>query len=165
MRELILNADLSAWIKANMTGAPDLRRVRIFCDTTIPFDWLPGNREKYIGITLWDKIWLREPFELNCEGAYELLFHELVHVRQFQRRPVRFPIGYLLNLRFKGYRDHPAEIEARTVAAKTRLKYFPPPPPVSTAPPAPVSTAPPIELLSNPELNAPPTDEALDWCI
>jgi len=107
-----------------MTNAPDLGRVRIFCSPTIPFDWLPGNRRQYIGITLWNRIWLREPFKLTSEDSYELLFHELVHVRQFQRNPITFPLKYLLYLRVKGYRDHPAEIEARAVAAQLRAAYF-----------------------------------------
>ena len=124
MRELTLSPELISWIKANMSNAPDLRRVRIVCAPTIPFDWLPGNRAQYVGITLWDKIWLREPFELKEEAAYELLFHELVHVRQFQRRPIKFPLMYILQLRLNGYRNHPAEIEARTIAAKLRALYF-----------------------------------------
>ncbi len=124
MREFTLPSELAAWIKANMKDAPDLRRVRIVCGPTIPFDWLPGNRAQYVGITLWDRIWLREPFELMGQAAYELLFHELVHARQFQRHPIRFPISYLLNLRVKGYWDHPAEIEARTIAAKLQGMYF-----------------------------------------
>ena len=124
MRELKLTPELVGWIKANMADALDLRRVRIVVQPKIPFDWLPGDRGQYVGITLWDQIWLREPFELNSPDAYELLFHELVHVRQFQRHPVKFPLAYVLNLRLKGYRSNPYEVEARAVAASMRRKYF-----------------------------------------
>lgn len=124
MRELILPTELASWIEASMTDAPQLGRVRIFCGPRIPFDWLPGDRSRYAGITLWNRIWLRDPFELKGEDAHELLFHELVHVRQFRRNPVWFSLAYLFYLCVKGYREHPAEIEARTVAAELRLKFF-----------------------------------------
>jgi len=123
MPGISLPAELARWIEANFPGAPDLRRVRISCDARIPFDWLPGNRRKYIGITLWNRIHLRTPFNLESIEGIELLFHELVHVRQFARNPVWFPIRYLIFLGLKGYRNHPAEIEAREVAAELIAKY------------------------------------------
>src|SRR4051812_26490080 len=110
MREISLSEPLARWIEASFPGAPELRRVRIFCGARIPFDWLPGNRKKYIGITLWNRIYLRMPFSLESEGELELLFHEMVHVRQFARNPVWFPIRYLIFLALKGYRNHPAEV-------------------------------------------------------
>ena len=123
MPEISLPAPLARWIESNLPDAPDLRRVRISCAPRIPFDWLPGNRTKYVGITLWNRIHLRAPFELNGDAAIELLFHELVHVRQFGKHPFWFPLSYLLYLAFKGYCNHPAEIEARTVAAQLMEKY------------------------------------------
>jgi hypothetical protein len=43
----------------------------------------------------------------------KLVRHELAHVRQWQRRPLAFPVLYVWNhLRF-GYRDNPYEVEAR----------------------------------------------------
>ncbi|HLX62093.1 MAG TPA: hypothetical protein VKX17_12500 [Planctomycetota bacterium] len=123
MPELIIPQPLARWIQAHMPGAPDLRRVRIFCGPRIPFDWLPGFRKKYIGITLWGRIHLREPFDFETPGKIELLFHELVHVRQFNAHPLWFPISYLLKFVVKGYRNHPAEIEAREVAAELWRKY------------------------------------------
>ena len=124
MRELTLPTELAGWIEATMTDAPKLGRVRIFCGPRIPFDWLPGDRRRYMGMTLWNRIWLREPFELKGEGAHELLFHELVHVRQFLRNPIWFPLAYVFYLGLKGYREHPAEVEARAVAAELRRKFF-----------------------------------------
>ncbi len=123
-KSFAIPVDLAHWITAHMNDAPEIRRVRIFRGGTIPFDWLPGNRKKYIGITLWNQIWLREPFELDAEERYELLFHELVHVRQFAKNPIAFPIRYLVWLVLKGYWNHPAEIEARAVAAQLRTAYF-----------------------------------------
>lgn len=124
MPEILLPEPLARWIEANLPGAPDLSRVRIFCDARIPFDWLPGNRKKYIGITLWNRIHLRAPFDLRSQSEIELLFHELVHVRQFARNPIWFPVRYLIFLALKGYRNHPAEIEARAVAEELSGKYF-----------------------------------------
>jgi hypothetical protein len=124
METVAIPEELSRWITAHMPGAPDLRRVRVFRGPAIPFDWLPSNRKKFIGITLWNRIWMREPFDLDCEERFELLFHELVHVRQFAKNPVGFPLRYLMGLVLKGYWNHPAEVEARAVAAELRGKYF-----------------------------------------
>ncbi len=124
-RTLEIPAELRGWIEAHMDAAPDLSRVRIHCGPTMPFDWLPGNRKRYSGITLWNRIWLREPFELAREEQYELLLHELVHVRQFAKNPILFPIRYAIGLVMKGYWNIPAEIEARAVAAICGENYSP----------------------------------------
>jgi hypothetical protein len=116
-------APLVRWLECNMSGAPAFDRVRIFRGGRIPFDWLPGFRSRYVGITLWNTIYLREPFELHGDAAHELLFHELVHVRQFQRSPIGFPLKYLFFLLTRGYRRHPAEIEARDDAAALLTKH------------------------------------------
>ena len=46
----------------------------------------------------------------------ELLTHELVHVRQWQKDPL-FPIRYSLATLRHGYEDNPYEVEARTLAS------------------------------------------------
>jgi hypothetical protein len=49
----------------------------------------------------------------NAPVTQRLLQHELAHVRQWQQRPITFPLRYVwLHLRH-GYRDNPFEIEAR----------------------------------------------------
>ena len=121
---IVIPERLARWIESNMPGAPDVERVQIFCGNTIPFDWLPGNRKKYIGITLWNKIFLREPFELNSDAGVELLLHELVYVRQFAKNPFSFPLRFLFFLAVKGYPNHPAEIEARAVAAELLDRFI-----------------------------------------
>jgi hypothetical protein len=46
-----------------------------------------------------------------------LLRHELEHVRQWQERPLAFPLLYVINhVRF-GYRDNPYEVAARHAEA------------------------------------------------
>jgi hypothetical protein len=42
-----------------------------------------------------------------------LLRHELVHVRQWQRAPLTFPLHYAWQHLKHGYRDNPYEVEAR----------------------------------------------------
>jgi hypothetical protein len=53
----------------------------------------------------------------DVELSDRLLRHELAHVRQWQRRPLTFPVRYAwCHLRF-GYRDNPYEAEARRAEA------------------------------------------------
>ena len=42
-----------------------------------------------------------------------LLRHELAHVRQWQRRPLVFPLLYILSHLRHGYESNPFEVEAR----------------------------------------------------
>ena len=105
-----------------MEGAPDLKRVRVICGARLPFDFIP-RFSHYIGLTLWNTIYLREPFQLGSADSFELLFHELVHVAQFQRAAFQFPLSYLWWLGVRGYRRHPAEIEARRIAADCLAKF------------------------------------------
>jgi hypothetical protein len=42
-----------------------------------------------------------------------LMRHELAHVRQWQERPLAFPVLYLWKHLRYGYRDNPYEVEAR----------------------------------------------------
>jgi len=122
MRELIIPAQLARWISANMERPPDLSRARIFCGRQLPLDAIPGFKP-YVGVTFWNRIYLREPFSFEDAGNIELLVHELVHVRQFQESLLWFPLKYLWFLCVRGYVNHPAEIEARKVASETRGKF------------------------------------------
>lgn len=118
--ELQIPSALARWISAHMDRAPDLSGVRIFCGEKLPFDrWL----KPYVGVTLWNRIYLREPFSFEDNGKFELLIHELVHVRQFQQSPLLFPLKYLWYLMTRGYANHPAEYEAITIAAQTRSRF------------------------------------------
>ena len=105
-----------------MEGAPELKRVRVYCGARLPFDWIPSF-SRYVGLTLWNTIYLREPFHLDDADSFELLFHELVHVAQFQRGTFKFPLSYLWWLCVRGYLNHPAEIEARRIAAECLAKF------------------------------------------
>lgn len=109
---------MTEWIESRMPGAPRMARVRFLVVTRLPFDFLPGF-QRYIGLTLWSRIYLREPFDLEGLASYDLLFHELVHVRQFQTQPLLFPLKYLWWQCTVGYQNNPAEIEARSIAAAT----------------------------------------------
>jgi hypothetical protein len=92
----------------------------------MPFSWIPGNG-KMDGLTLWRTIYVQDRFwspdALN-QSAIELLFHELTHVEQFRRNPVRFPVKYLIDHFRFGYFNNPAEVEARERAAQLAADYF-----------------------------------------
>lgn len=119
----------SLWVKRRIDWPEDLRRllgrafphlgvsetVALYRCHRLPFDWLPGDRSKYSAMTLWNSVFLREGcFPPNGKAEMTvILLHELVHVEQFRRNPVLFPLKYLLGLMKHGYADHPAEIEAR----------------------------------------------------
>jgi len=70
---------------------------------------LSGMRGPAAAVTLGNTILVHPAVELTDR----LVRHELVHVRQWRRQPLSFPIRYLwCHLRF-GYRDNPFEVEAR----------------------------------------------------
>jgi hypothetical protein len=49
----------------------------------------------------------------HTQPTPRLLRHELAHVRQWQARPLTFPLRYLWCHVRHGYRDNPYEVEAR----------------------------------------------------
>jgi hypothetical protein len=57
-------------------------------------------------------------------AGIELVLHELVHVMQFRRNPITFPLRYLINHVRYGYDRNPAEVEARETAARLSAVYF-----------------------------------------
>ena len=77
--------------------------------------WLfrvPGFR-RFDGYELGPLILLRRAL---AETSDDLVVHELCHVWQSQRRPVRMWLSYL----YRGYRSNPHEVEARHAATATR---------------------------------------------
>ncbi len=85
----------------------DIGRVRIASPR-----WLfrlPWFR-RFDGYTMWNLILLRSAHLISDE---DLICHELCHVWQMQRRPVRMPLSYLRH----GYANNPYEREARRAVA------------------------------------------------
>lgn len=109
-----------------MPAVAPVDRLRILSCRRLPFEWPPGRRSRIRGITLWRRVYLLDrccPVD-GCDfPAVELLLHELVHVEQFRRNPLRFPLRYLRDLVRFGYLQHPAEIEARQRAAALITAY------------------------------------------
>jgi hypothetical protein len=56
--------------------------------------------------------------------SLELILHELVHVAQYRRNPVLFPLRYLINHVRYGYDRNPAEVEARETASRLAASFF-----------------------------------------
>jgi hypothetical protein len=85
----------------------------------IPFWWIPGNRNVQ-GLTLWNTIYITSsqcPVDLLDRRIVSLIFHELIHVEQFQRHPLLFPLVYVWGHLRYGYWNNPAEVEARERSA------------------------------------------------
>ena len=79
------------------------------------------------GLALVNRVYLRSehcPIDPVDRNTVELVFHELVHVLQFRRNPLRFPFRYLLHHFQYGYANNPAEVEARQFAAQLVDEYF-----------------------------------------
>jgi hypothetical protein len=71
--------------------------------------WLSGHRRAAAAVTIGRTIIVHPGVPLSRR----LIRHEMAHVRQWQRRPLTFPLHYTwLHLRH-GYRDNPYEVEAR----------------------------------------------------
>ncbi len=103
-----------------------LRGVRVRCCNRLPFQWLPGFMPNVRGITLWNTIYLKEhccPIDPASDDLVELLLHELVHVGQFRRGPISFPLGYLAEFVRRGYWNIPAEVEARERSTDLIARY------------------------------------------
>lgn len=118
---------LADWIDRALPELGGVRRVRLLTGDRLPFDWLPGGTYGYEGVTLWRRVYLRarrRPLDFDDWGDVLLLLHELVHVLQFRRRPLLFPLLYLAGLVRHGYRRHPAEREARERSAALAAAYW-----------------------------------------
>jgi hypothetical protein len=93
----------------------------------LPFDWLPGDRQRFSAITLWNAVHVRDrgvPFDPLAPHWLELVLHELVHVAQYARLgSAGFPAAYVLGLARHGYHAHPLEHEAREKAAELVARF------------------------------------------
>jgi len=124
--DIAIAACLMEWIDRNMPELRGTHGVRVRCCDRLPFQWLPGFMPAVCGITLWNTIYLKravcriEPGDL---ASVELLLHELVHVGQFRRDPISFPLVYLVHLARFGYWNIPAEREARDRAEDLIKRY------------------------------------------
>jgi hypothetical protein len=117
---------LVQWIRIRFPAIGDPNKIRFRSCPRIPFWWIPGNRNMS-GLTLGNRVYVRAehcPVDPTNRGTVELVFHELVHVLQFRRNPLRFPFRYLLHHLMYGYAGNPAEIEARQTAARLVDEYF-----------------------------------------
>jgi len=122
---VFLPAALEEYI-ATALSFPDLVHVQFRLCRRIPFSWLVGGK-RLAGLTLWNRIyvlsewWPQEPLtQLNVE----LVIHELVHVLQYRRNPIKFPLRYVIDYFRYGYENNPAEAEARQVAARLTESFF-----------------------------------------
>src|SRR5262249_51691447 len=114
------------WIDKKMPAVGGIQKVKVYCCDRLPFEWLPGDRSHYTGITFWNSVYLRNsrcPHNPCDRADVELLLHELVHVEQYRESPVLFVLKYLLNLLLYGYHDNPAEVEARERADNLMVAY------------------------------------------
>ncbi len=70
---------------------------------------LSGMKASAAAVTLGDAILVHPDVRLTAG----LLRHELAHVRQWQERPLTFPLRYVLEHLRRGYAHNPYEVEAR----------------------------------------------------
>jgi hypothetical protein len=87
-------------------------RVRIVC---VP--WLFGLPwfRRFDGYTMWNLVLLRSS---RLVADDDLVCHELCHVWQMQRHPIRMPLSYLR----VGYARNPYEEEAQRAATESRAR-------------------------------------------
>ena len=114
------------WIRTNIPDIGDPSNIVLKACRRIPFWWIPGNRH-VAGVTLWHTVYVTEPrwpFDPLDHESVAFLFHELMHVAQFRRHPILFPLRYLADHWRYGYWNNPAEIEARDGAARMTSAYF-----------------------------------------
>jgi hypothetical protein len=118
---VFLPQDVADWISRQMQlkDLGDLTTVQLRLCRRIPFGWLVRTRT-FAGLTLWNRVYVIERFwqtQPLSAATVELVLHELVHVVQYRRNPIIFPLRYLVNHIRYGYEKNPAEVEARTIAA------------------------------------------------
>ena len=123
---VLLPESLCSWVDEHLPTLRSAEGVRFKTCERIPFWWIPGNRHVE-GVTLWNTVYLTEnhcPIDLFDRRTVELIFHELIHVEQFRRNTISFPFKYLLGHIRYGYWMNPAEVEARSRAARLTKIYF-----------------------------------------
>jgi hypothetical protein len=125
--ELHLPECFKSWLSAKLPELRGFKNIRFFISEKLPFDWLPADRSSIIGITFWNKVYLRKSdflkAELTDKNFVRLIIHELVHVGQFFKNPARFPFQYLYHYAKIGYKNMPEEIEAREGAERLLAEF------------------------------------------
>lgn len=121
---VFLPQDVADWISRQLLlkDLGDLTTIQFRLCCRIPFGWLVRARS-FAGLTLWNRVYLVEScwcVEPLTASTLELVFHELVHVVQYRRNPILFPLRYWMNHVRYGYERNPAEVEAREMAGKLR---------------------------------------------
>lgn len=122
---VVLPQRVADWI-AERLPVGNLNKIQFHLCRRIPFWWVVPGRT-FAGLTLWNRIYVIEPcwcVEPLQRNTAELIVHELVHVLQYRRNPVLFPIRYLASHLKHGYDKNPAEVEARETAARV-VEAFP----------------------------------------
>ena len=115
---------LGDWVSGQF-GLSDIQAIHFRLCRRIPLSWLLGR--KLIGLTLWNRIYLLEDYWLSAQlprASVELVLHELVHVMQYRRNPLLFPLRYVIDHFRHGYDNNPAEVEARQIAARITESFF-----------------------------------------
>jgi hypothetical protein len=119
-----LDPGLLAWLEKTLPEIGSVGRVRFRLVRRLPLWWVPGGVS---GLTLWNRVYLApaaRPMDSSAPAFLALVFHELIHVLQFRRNPIRFPFRYLWHhLRF-GYWNNPAEVEARQESQRLVRLYL-----------------------------------------
>jgi hypothetical protein len=98
---------------SELLSLPDIHRVQFRVCRRIPFSRFVGGK-RLAGLTLWNRVWVVE----DRWPDLELVIHELVHVLQFRKNPIVFPLRYIVDHLRYGYDANPAEVEARTTASR-----------------------------------------------
>jgi hypothetical protein len=117
---------LRSWIDANVIGIGSIDSIRFIGCRRIPFWWIPGNKD-VLGLTLWSRVYIAMEecaIDPASRSTVEIIFPELIHVAQFQKAPLWFPVKYLWNHLRYGYINNPAEVEARTESARLAKEFF-----------------------------------------
>src|SRR5688572_2795547 len=118
--------DLLSWLPQHLPELGSAKNITLKACKRVPFWWLPGNRFVE-GLTLWDTVYLVHthcPIDSSNRRTVEMVLHELIHVEQFRRNPIWFPLKYAWNHLRYGYWMNPAEVEARNRAAELVRLYF-----------------------------------------
>src|SRR5215471_19227627 len=115
-RKVVLPEYIALWIGKQLPLG-DLSRVQFRLGPRIPFWWIvPGGQ--FSGLTLWNRVyvvescWFLEPIRRT---TLELILHELVHVVQYRKNPIMFPLRYVIDHFRFGYERNLAEIDARAI--------------------------------------------------
>ena len=121
----MLPESLARHVAENLS-LPDIHTIQFRACRRIPFSWLVGG-QRLAGLTLWNRVYVvadSAPREPLTRSTVELAIHELVHVIQYRRNPIRFPLRYVLDHLRYGYENNPAEIEARRTAGRIAESFF-----------------------------------------